>query len=453
MNASLVAHPEREELLLFGGEYFNGQRTFVYNDLYVYNIKKNCWTKVSIPNAPAPRCAHQAVVVPSAGGQMWIFGGEFASPNGEIFYHYKDLWVLHLSTRTWEEVSDFVYHNDLHIFDMDTFSWTRVTSIGSAPTPRSGCAILPTPDSTGLIVYGGYTKQRVKKDVEKGVVHVDMFLLNPEGKEGKWRWSRLSPVGSAPSPRSGFTMVPGPSGRMFLFGGVRDEEEEESLEGEFFNDLFAYDVAKNRWILPRLRGHDTGDGHRWKQQEKASIELKGGATGGQSQESEIAATESHVDDVKEVEMDDGTVFTVRQSIGGQQTRTSSTTKELDGEKQVEEEKVRAESWPCARMNVMLAVRHGVMFLYGGAYEIGDRQVTLADMYALDLHKLDAWHTLLEPDPKESQWLEEESSESEEGESEEECQGAAGGQKEKNEEADEDDDEDEEDDDEKEDDDH
>uniref|UniRef100_UPI00358E8F8A kelch domain-containing protein 4-like n=1 Tax=Myxine glutinosa TaxID=7769 RepID=UPI00358E8F8A len=104
MNASLVAHPEREELLLFGGEYFNGQRTFVYNDLYVYHIKKNCWTKVGIPNAPAPRCAHQAVVIPSAGGQMWLFGGEFASPNGEIFYHYKDLWVLHLNTRTWEEV-------------------------------------------------------------------------------------------------------------------------------------------------------------------------------------------------------------------------------------------------------------------------------------------------------------------------------------------------------------
>ena len=45
-----------------------------------------------------------------------------------------------------------------------------------------------------------------------------------------------------------------------------------------------------------------------------------------------------MDEVKEVEMDDGTAFTVRQSIGGQQTGTSSTTKELDGEKQVEEEK-------------------------------------------------------------------------------------------------------------------
>ena len=46
----------------------------------------------------------QAVAVPQGGGQLWIFGGEFASPDGEQFYHYKDLWVLHLATRTWEQV-------------------------------------------------------------------------------------------------------------------------------------------------------------------------------------------------------------------------------------------------------------------------------------------------------------------------------------------------------------
>lgn len=33
-----------------------------------------------------------------------MFGGEFASPNGEQFYHYKDLWVLHLATHTWENI-------------------------------------------------------------------------------------------------------------------------------------------------------------------------------------------------------------------------------------------------------------------------------------------------------------------------------------------------------------
>lgn len=46
----------------------------------------------------------QAVVVPQGGGQLWVFGGEFSAPNGEQFYHYKDLWVLHLATNTWENI-------------------------------------------------------------------------------------------------------------------------------------------------------------------------------------------------------------------------------------------------------------------------------------------------------------------------------------------------------------
>lgn len=50
----------------------------------------------------------QAVVVSQGGGQIWVFGGEFASPNGEQFYHYKDLWVLHLATHTWENIK-YVY--------------------------------------------------------------------------------------------------------------------------------------------------------------------------------------------------------------------------------------------------------------------------------------------------------------------------------------------------------
>lgn len=53
-------------------------------------------------NLPLP--PSQAVVVPQGGGQLWVFGGEFASPNGEQFYHYKDLWVLHLASHTWENI-------------------------------------------------------------------------------------------------------------------------------------------------------------------------------------------------------------------------------------------------------------------------------------------------------------------------------------------------------------
>ena len=51
-------------------------------------------------------------------------------------------------------------------------------------------------------------------------------------------------------------------------------------------------------------------------------------------------------------------------------------------------------WPCARMNAQMVVLRGVLYLYGGLYEEAKKQVTLQDMYALDLAKLDQWRTLI-----------------------------------------------------------
>lgn len=54
-NLSVTAHPDKDELILFGGEYYNGNQTTMYNDVFIYNIKKSEWTKQIIPNSPPPR--------------------------------------------------------------------------------------------------------------------------------------------------------------------------------------------------------------------------------------------------------------------------------------------------------------------------------------------------------------------------------------------------------------
>lgn len=69
----------------------------------------------------------------------------------------------------------------------------------------------------------------------------------------KWTWTRVNPAGVKPPPRSGFSLAVGPGGRALLFGGVCDEEDEESLEGDFFNDLYFYDINKNRWFPAQLK--------------------------------------------------------------------------------------------------------------------------------------------------------------------------------------------------------
>ncbi|KAM9754279.1 kelch domain-containing protein 4 [Menidia menidia] len=449
LNASFSAHPEKDELILFGGEFFNGKKTYLYNDLFIYNIKKNSWVKSEIPNAPPPRCSHQAVVVPQGGGQLWVFGGEFASPNGEQFYHYKDLWVLHLATNVWENIKaaggpsgrsghrmvlskrqllvfggfhestrDFIYYNDVHSFSLDSFCWSRLAPSGSAPCPRSACQMTPTPDGSGVIVYGGYSKVRLKKEVEKGTIHSDMFLLRREGKDGqeRWSWSRVSPAGSKPPPRSGFSLAVAPGGRALLFGGVCDEEEDETLEGDFYNDLHLFDTARNRWFPAVLRGSKT-------EKKKRRRGKKGGAEGeGGEARGEEEAARGPTEVIKELVTEDGTLMTIKEVVPAPAPEEEEEEEEDEDEEEEEEEGPAPE--PCPRSSAMATVRQGRLFLYGGMFEVGDRQFTLGDFYSLDLHKMDRWEVLVQMDPKTQEWLEESDSEEEEEEEEEE-EGARG----------------------------
>ncbi len=62
-NASLLSNPNKSnELILFGGEFFDGQLSHLYNDLYRFNTEKNEWKKITTPNPPPPRCSHQACI-------------------------------------------------------------------------------------------------------------------------------------------------------------------------------------------------------------------------------------------------------------------------------------------------------------------------------------------------------------------------------------------------------
>ncbi|XP_077066560.1 kelch domain-containing protein 4 [Siphateles boraxobius] len=437
LNASLCAHPEKDELILFGGEFFNGKKTFLYNELFFYNIKKNTWVKADIPNPPPRRCAQQAVIVPQGGGQMWIFGGEFASPDGEQFYHYKDLWVLHLATRTWEQIKapgapsgrsghrmvlskrqllvfggfhestrDYIYYNDIHAFNLDTLTWSRLQPTGTGPCPRSACQMTPTPDGNGVIIYGGYSKSRAKKDVDKGTIHSDMFLLRREGKEEqeKWTWTRVNPAGVKPPPRSGFSLAVGPGGRALLFGGVCDEEDEEFLDGDFFDDLYFYDINKNRWFPAQLKGNKS---EKKKRRRGAKVEQ----TNETEEEKEEAQGPTEI--VKEIVAEDGTVMTIKEVIPAAQAEEDIEDEEEEDDEEVEAAAMASLVEPCPRSSAMATVKHGKLYLYGGMFEVGDRQFTLSDLYSLDLHKMDLWDVLVEMDPKTQEWLEESEDEDEE----------------------------------------
>lgn len=77
----------KDEIVLFGGELWNRatDKVEVYSDLFTYNTAKGQWTQIK-SKGPHPRSASCGAVHKD---QLYIFGGEFTSPNQEKFKHFR----------------------------------------------------------------------------------------------------------------------------------------------------------------------------------------------------------------------------------------------------------------------------------------------------------------------------------------------------------------------------
>lgn len=491
-NFSLVTRPDggggaSPDLVLFGGEFFNGQKTQMNHDLLFYNTKRRDWSQVSSPAGPPPRSSHQAVATPHSGGQMWLFGGEYASPSETQFYHYKDLWCYHFASRRWEKVSaaggpssrsghrmvlckqhlvvfggfhdnlrESKYFNDVHAFDLSNREWKKLTISGAAPVARSGCAMVALPDSR-ILIFGGYAKERDKREAEKGRTMSDMFLLgvdkHDDGSLTKWRWQAVKQVGVRPAQaRSGVSAcaasAAGPVNKVYFFGGVQDvEEDEESLEGKFFNDLHAVVVENEKatWSKIELSGKQepmSAAGAAQKRSDRLQRRRKDDKECGEKEkESGDDDDDEAADDGDAEANDDGDAEAEaaadgigrleamqiaadpRVGVGGgggstvtvesgafTVTSTVGLAGGADGCAVAGGAGAAAEAppvAPCPRFGAALAVRQGRLYLYGGLLEEGEKQFTFNDFYSIDLHKFDEWQVLIENDLKTMEWFDEE----------------------------------------------
>ncbi|KAJ8302928.1 hypothetical protein KUTeg_019324 [Tegillarca granosa] len=397
----------------------------------------------------------QAVSLHQDGGQLWIFGGEFASPTQSQFYHYKDLWVYSLKGKVWQEIRapggpssrsghrmvcckkqlivfggfhdnirDYKYFNDVYAFNLDTYAWAKLDTSGFGPSPRSGVIMAALQDQQKILIYGGYSKERIKKDVDKGTVHTDMFMLTPEGKTKnedewqpiKWKWSQVKQSGCRPSPRCGMSLATISGNKGLIYGGVFDQEEDdEQIEGVFFNDLFTLDLEKGKWFETVLRGKKSVAVEKKKRRKKKEeneeqdedfeMEDDDEAENGmedtheemkklQIDKMETESEESVQNIDKDIKNDVGdSIFTV---TVGPQTTSSVIQNQPGAEAMDEETKLFV---PSCRFGSLVAVKDNILYLYGGMCEIGDKLLTYADFYSLDVHKYDEWNILIPPDDK------------------------------------------------------
>ncbi|KAL8683525.1 MAG: hypothetical protein Q9186_000566 [Xanthomendoza sp. 1 TL-2023] len=418
-SATLIGSPSSSrEILLFGGEYFNGALATFFNDLFVYVIDKDEWRKVTSPNSPLPRSGH--AWTRSTAGDIYLFGGEFSSPKQGTFYHYNDFWKLDPSSREWtrheskkgpparsghrmtyfkgyiilfggfqDTSQQTKYLQDLWIYDTHHYTWYNpvLPPATQKPDPRSSFSLHP--HEAGAVLYGGYSRVKItatagkqtksggqaSRSVLRPVVHQDTWFLRitqpstdaPANTPPSIRWERRKKPVNSPNPsRAGATQAYH-KGRGIAFGGVHDvEESEEGINSEFFDHLLAWNVERNRFFQLALR--------RPRAPAKRQADERGSKKGrGKLDEEELlrnlAALEtkgSHqtVDNTMEQRADDPEVGTARP------------------------EKLKLFAMPHPRFNAQLAVQDDVLYIFGGTFEQGDHEHTFDEMWAIDLGKLD-----------------------------------------------------------------
>ncbi|GAC76550.1 protein containing repeated kelch motifs [Moesziomyces antarcticus T-34] len=428
-NATFTPCPLGNDLYLFGGEYFNGERVSFYQDMYRYIPEKNEWRTYASKTQPGPRSAHQVAATAAQGGMLWLFGGEFSGARQNAFHHYRDLWAFSIETKAWERIDTklrpsarsghrmtfwkhylvlfggFIdtgvktqYLNDLWIFDtQNTFKWTEIKQNDlRRPPPRSGFSLLSCPE--GIVLHGGYCKKYVKGQRTQGVALEDTWFLKMDEDLTKLDWVKRRKVGYAPNPvRSGCTMALWQSKSMgILFGGVTDTEaDEETMESTFHKDLYGYQLpGTGRWISLNLkRKKKAGGGRRKKKQQQ------------QQQQQQQRRDEDSDDDGDSDRDDEEQLAESTEKL--QMQEKASIANDAD-EEDDDDPDDPLKTIPLERYNVMLAVQRNTLYVYGGIFEAGNREYTLDDFYTLDLSKLERFTCLKDCPIDALDWAESES---------------------------------------------
>lgn len=428
-SSTLVASPSnRNELFIFGGEYHDGSSAAFYNDLFVYQIDKGEWHQVASGNTPLPRSGHACCRGGNTGG-VYICGGEFSSPKQNQFYHYHDFWHLDPDTREWTKIEpkgkgknpparsghrmtyfkNYIvlfggfqdtsqqtkYLNDTWIFDCKENVWheMKLAAAAQKPDPRSSFSLLP--HESGAVLCGGYSRVKtttsnasnkqgkgsaaVVRNVLKPVVHQDTWFLRihipapeaPAGTPPTIRWERRKRPANTPNPaRAGATMAYH-KGRGVTFGGVHDvEDSEEGIDSEFFNELYIWNIDRNRFFPLTLRRPKQGGGGGKKQTQAGRARDRGKADEEELLRNLAALqTKGSISAADEIQLD------------------QDPDQEVDPEPARRELPVRFEM-PHNRFNAQLTVQDDILYIYGGTLEKRDLEITFTDLYSIDLGKLD-----------------------------------------------------------------
>lgn len=158
-----------------------------------------------------------------------------------------------------------------------------------------------------------------------------------------------------------------------MFGGVHDvEESEEGIESEFFDQLFALNLERNRFFPLTLRRARTTP-------KKQQADNRGAKRGrGKADEAELLRNLAALE--------------TKGTIGASDAMDIESVSEAE-DAPVKPAKPVLNCMPHPRFNAQLAVQGDVLYIFGGTYEQGDREFTFDEMFAIDLGKMDGVHEI------------------------------------------------------------
>lgn len=297
-----------------------------------------------------------------------LFGGYYDNLRNCKFYN--DTFVFNLETNQWEEIK-FSVNND-------------------PPSPRSACQLNVCGKNNTVVLYGGFCKEKVKKDREKPIIHSDMFVLTCETKKNEkveWCWKRAKQSGVKPSERISFSMIPLHDDTALLFGGVFDQDEldideEDESSSNFYNDLYKLDLSSFKWTNLNLRGKKEIKSKKFQKTETESTM----ETNENDQDESLEEEQASDVNMEDLSLNKDDVFTL--TYEKRHIKIDQDCVVVREDKQI--------FMPHPRRSVYLQFFKGNLYLYGGKFEdSNDKEFTFNDMYCLNIKKLDEWKILYE----------------------------------------------------------
>lgn len=171
-------------------------------------VPRFCWKSPPTQGtSPEPRQGHSAIRYQNS---MVVFGGEHNTTQQTL--------------------------SDVHVLNIDTWTWTKPPISGTIPTPRSFHTAMLF--NNKMLVWGGYEQA---EDSAYQFSDVDLHLLDLQ----TWEWSQITPSGTPPEPRSHQSAVLFKD-KLLIDGGSYDIYST-------WDDFYVLDLSQMSWLTVQVK--------------------------------------------------------------------------------------------------------------------------------------------------------------------------------------------------------